>query len=116
MEVRVVIGHLAADPDELRDAGDTKVINFRVAVNTYKHTEWTRCVAWGQDAEFVSEYLRKGQPVAVRGITKTREWTDKDGNKRYSTELNAERFGVRSMGTKQAEGPAGAGPSNDDPF
>lgn len=94
METRQIVGNLAADPDELRETKEgRKVIDFRVAVKTGKHTEFTRVIAWEKQAEFVAEYLRKGDLVSVRGITKTRSWEDKDGVKRYVTELHADGFG-----------------------
>src|SRR5205085_2766227 len=75
-----------------------EVTQFHVAVNrNYKdqqgerqeETEWFRVVAWGQQAEFAAEYLRKGAKVFVEGRIQTRQWEGQDGQKRYTTELVA---------------------------
>ena len=57
-----------------------------------ERTEWHRVVVWGKQAEIAGEYLRKGRQVYVEGSLQTREWTDRDGNKRYTTEVKAQRF------------------------
>src|SRR5205085_9989265 len=75
-----------------------EVTQFHVAVNrNYKdqqgerqeETEWFRVVAWGQQAEFAAEYLRKGAKVYVEGRIQARQWEGQDGQKRYTTELVA---------------------------
>jgi single-strand DNA-binding protein len=74
------------------------VTQFTVACNrNYKdaqgerqeETEWFRVVAWGQQAEFAAEYLRKGHKVFIEGRLQTRQWEGQDGQKRYTTELVA---------------------------
>ena len=91
-----LIGRLGADP-EVRDLSDgTTVANFSVATNQPKKEgdkwvdgppDWTRCNIFGKLAEVAGEYLHKGSNVYVRGPLKTRSWNDKDGNKRYTTEV-----------------------------
>ena len=54
-----------------------------------ERTEWHRIVVWGKQAEILNEYLRKGRSVYVEGSLQTREWTDTEGNKRYTTEVRA---------------------------
>lgn len=54
-------------------------------------TEWHRVVLWGKAAESLSEYLTKGKQVYVEGRLQTRQWDDKDGNKRYTTEIRCDR-------------------------
>jgi single-strand DNA-binding protein len=54
-----------------------------------EETEWFRVVAWGQQAEFAAEYLRKGNKVYIEGRIQTRQWEGQDGQKRYTTELVA---------------------------
>ena len=49
-------------------------------------------MVWGKQAEIAGEYLRKGRPVFVEGSLQTREWTDREGNKRYTTEVRAQRL------------------------
>jgi single stranded DNA-binding protein len=54
-------------------------------------TEWHRVVLWGKPAESLQEYLTKGKQIYVEGRLQTRQWDDKDGNKRYTTEIKADR-------------------------
>jgi single-strand DNA-binding protein len=89
----ILQGRLTAEP-EIKNAGETKVCNFTVANSkTYKDKEkkvFLRCVAWGNTAEFIGKYFKKGQEIAVKGSLETREWKDNDGNNRSSTELYIE--------------------------
>ena len=57
-----------------------------------ERTEWHRIVAWGRLAEICNEYLRKGRQVYIEGRIQTRSWQDKDGNKRYTTEIVAQNM------------------------
>ncbi|MFN3597515.1 MAG: single-stranded DNA-binding protein [Rubricoccaceae bacterium] len=92
----ILIGNLGADP-ELRYTGTgTAVCNMRVATTeTYKdrdgnlveNTEWHNVVAWSRLAEICGEYLKKGSQVYFEGQLQTRQWEDKDGNTRYTTEI-----------------------------
>ena len=68
-----------------------------------ERTEWHRVVVWGKQAEIAGEYLRKGRPVFVEGSMQTREWTDRDGNKRYTTEVKAQRF--QMLGGRRDDAP-----------
>ena len=61
-------------------------------------TEWHRVVLWGKTAESLSEYLTKGKQVYVEGKLQTRQWDDKDGNKRYTTEIRGDRVVLLSGG------------------
>ena len=81
--------------------GGTAVANFTMATTERwndpsgerkEKTEWHRVVVWGKQAEIAGEYLRKGRQVYVEGSLQTRDWTDRDGNKRYTTEVRAQRF------------------------
>ena len=93
-----IIGNLGRDP-ELRFTQDgTPVANFTVAVNETwqsrdgeprEHTEWFRVVAWRRLAEIANEYLRRGRQVFIEGRLRTREWQDREGNNRTTTELDA---------------------------
>ena len=94
----LIIGNLGRDPEMRYTPSGQAVTQFTVAVNrNYKdsqgerqeETEWFRVVAWGQQAEFAAEYLRKGQKVFVEGRIQTRQWEGQDGQKRYTTELVA---------------------------
>jgi len=94
----MIIGNLGRDPEMRYTPSGQAVTQFTVAVNrNYKdsqgerqeETEWFRVVAWGQQAEFAAEYLRKGAKVFVQGRIQTRQWEGQDGQKRYTTELVA---------------------------
>ena len=67
--------------------------NYKDAAGEWQEeTEWFRVVAWGPTGERAAEYLRKGNKVYVEGRIQTRQWEDKDGQKRYTTELVADRI------------------------
>ena len=94
----MIIGNLGRDPEMRYTPSGQAVTQFTVAVNrNYKdgqgewqeETEWFRVVAWGPLAERTAEYLRKGRKVYVEGRLQTRQWEDRDGQKRYTTELIA---------------------------
>ena len=94
----MIIGNLGRDPEMRYTPSGQAVTQFTVAVNrNYKdaqgerqeETEWFRVVAWGQQAEFSAEYLRKGAKVYIEGRIQTRQWEGQDGQKRYTTELVA---------------------------
>ena len=101
----LVVGNLTKDPELRYTAGGTAVCNFTVAVNTKrkKDDEWiddvfyADCVAWGKQAESVSQYCDKGKQVLVSGSLKTRSW-ESDGIKRYKTEIVANV--VQFLGSK----------------
>jgi len=93
----MIIGNLGRDPEMRYTPNGQAVTQFTVAVNrSYRvgeewkeETEWFRVVAWAQLAERTAEHLRKGHKVYVEGRLQTRSWEDKDGQKRYTTELVA---------------------------
>jgi single-strand DNA-binding protein len=94
----MIIGNLGRDPEMRYTPSGQAVTQFTVAVNRYykdqqgerqEETEWFRVVAWGQQAEFAAEYLRKGNKVYIEGRIQTRQWEGQDGQKRYTTELVA---------------------------
>jgi single-strand DNA-binding protein len=74
-------------------------------------TEWHRVVLWGKTAESLNEYLTKGKQIYVEGRLQTRQWDDKDGNKRYTTEIRGDRvvlLGGGGGGGGQRQGARGA--------
>jgi single-strand DNA-binding protein len=94
----MIIGNLGRDPEMRYTPNGQAVTQFTVAVNrNYRdsnnewkeETEWFRVVAWGPLAERTAEHLRKGRKVYAEGRLQTRQWEDKDGQKRYTTELIA---------------------------
>jgi single-strand DNA-binding protein len=74
-----------------------------------KRTEWHKIVAWGKLAEIVQQYLKKGSLVYIEGRIETREWQDKEGQKRYSTEIIANE--MKMLGSKSDGGGSGGGGS-----
>lgn len=110
----ILIGNLGAPPEVRFTPGGQAVANFRIATNEswtdkngqkQERTEWHRIVVWGKLAELCGEYLAKGRQCYVEGRLQTREWTDKEGKKNYTTEVVAQS--VVFLGGR-AEG-AGAG-------
>lgn len=97
----ILLGNLGRDPEVRFTQGGTPVANFTMATTDRwsdpsgekkEKTEWHRIVVWGKQAEIAGEYLKKGRPVFVEGSLQTREWTDREGNKRYTTEARAQRL------------------------
>ena len=91
-----LIGNLGANPEVINLESGKKIAKFSVATNeTYKNaqgdkvqeTQWHNVVAWGKTAEIVEKYLTKGNEVAVEGKLVNRSFDDKEGNKRYVTEV-----------------------------
>jgi single-strand DNA-binding protein len=91
-----LIGNLGNDPEIITLDGGKKLAKFSIATNdTYKNqkgervtdTQWHNVVAWGKTADIVESYVTKGKEIAVEGKLTTRSWDDKDGNKRYTTEI-----------------------------
>ncbi len=91
-----LMGRLVRDPELRRTGSGVAVASFTVAVdrdfgkneNGEKKTDFIDCVAWRQTGEFISKYFQKGRMIVVDGRLELRDWTDKDGNKRRSAEVN----------------------------
>jgi single-strand DNA-binding protein len=92
----ILVGNLGKDPEVRTLENGTKVANFTLATSeTYKNrdgqkvttTEWHNIVLWRGLAEISERFLKKGNQVYIEGKIKTRTWDDKDGNKRYTTEI-----------------------------
>lgn len=77
----VDVGNLTADPDELRQVGDSQVVRFRVAFNSRRgkkeETVYMDCEAWGGLAQTISTYCKKGQKIHLTGLIRQDEWVDK---------------------------------------
>jgi single-strand DNA-binding protein len=93
----ILIGRLGADPEVRYTANGMAVANFNLATNEVfvdkdgnrqERTDWHRIVAWGKLGERCGEYLSKGKQVYIEGSLRTRSWEDKNGNKRWITEVN----------------------------
>ena len=92
----ILIGNLGKDPEVRYLEGGIAVANFPVATtetfrdkmgNKQEQTEWHQIVLWRKLAEVAEKYLRKGQQVYIEGKIRSRNWEDKEGNKRYTTEI-----------------------------
>ena len=140
----ILIGNLGRDPELRYTQNGQPVTNFSLATSEQwtdknsgekvERTEWHRIVVWGRSAEHCSQYLAKGRTVYIEGRLQTREWEDKEGQKRSTTEINAQTVqflgGPRGQsqpdaGSPQSTGqpsPAGEGsagppvPGDDVPF
>lgn len=90
------IGHVGRDPETRYTAAGDAVTNFSLGVGwktkDKEGTEWVRCTAFGKVAEIAGEYLRKGKQCYVAGRMSTRKWTDKDGQDKWTTEINVDRL------------------------
>ena len=137
----ILIGHLGRDPELRYTPSGTPVAKFSMATTERwtdpqsgerkEHTEWHRIVVWSKQAEIAAEHLRKGKPVYIEGGLRTRAWTDREGNKRSTTEIRAQRmqflFRLHEQGPREdapksdpgeppVEEPVGAGVDDDVPF
>jgi len=93
------IGNLGGDPESRFTQSGKQVVNFTVACEygygDNKKTEWVRCYAWAKLAEIIEQYCHKGSKVFFKGEMITRSW-EKDGVKRYSTEINVQTLKMLS--------------------
>ena len=123
----ILIGNLGKDPEVRFTPGGQAVANFNIATSEswtdknsgqkQERTEWHRIVVWGKLAELCGEYLKKGRQCYVEGRLQTREWTDKEGQKKYTTEIvaNTVQFlgggggGGGGGGSRGGEGGGGGG-------
>jgi len=103
----ILVGRLGRDPETRFTGGGQAVANFSVATDeTYKdkngerqkRTEWHKIVVWGKQAEIAQQYLKKGSLIFIEGRIQSREWQDKEGQKRTSFEIVASNF--RMLGGK----------------
>ncbi len=116
----ILVGNLGRDPEIRYTASGMAVANFSIATTDRwkdkssgemkERTEWHKIVAWGKLGEICGEYLSKGRQVYIEGRIQTREWQDKDGNKRYTTEIVANE--MKMLGSKDSgSGQSAAGPA-----
>jgi len=113
----ILVGNLGRDPELRYTQGGQAVANFTLATTDrftskdggerQERTEWHRIVAWGRTAELCAQYLSKGRSVYVEGRLQTREWEDKEGQKRRTTEIVATT--VQFLGGRGEGGPPSAG-------
>jgi len=115
----ILIGRLGADPEVRYTQEGMMVTNLRIATNEYRkdksgervdRTEWHRVVAFGKLAEICGNYLSKGRLVFIEGSLRTRQWEDKEGGKRSTTEIMANNMQMlESKGGGREETGAGGG-------
>lgn len=107
----ILVGNLGADPDFKEANGHNALCKFSVATSRRyttrdgeqkEHTEWHKVAVWGKHAENCNKYLSKGSKVYVEGRMETREYNNKDGEKRYWHEINA--FVVTFLDSKPRPG------------
>jgi single-strand DNA-binding protein len=109
----ILVGYLGADPDMRYTPSGQGVCELRVATSEswndkngqrQERTEWHRIVVWGKRAEVCSKYLAKGRQVYIEGRIQTRSYDDKDGNKRYITEIIAADVQFLGGGSRDGAG------------
>ena len=104
----ILVGRLGADPELKNTPSGASVCNFSIATTEswndkngggrQEKTEWHRVVAWNKLADLCGQYLAKGRQVYLEGRIQTRSWDDKEGNKRYTTEIMAQT--IQFLGSK----------------
>jgi len=110
----ILVGNLGRDPEVRYTPNGVAIANFSIATSEewkdkdtgekQERTEWHRIVAWRRLGEICGEYLHKGSQVYIEGRLQTREWEDRDGNKRYTTEIVAQS--MQMLGRPGKEGRA----------
>src|SRR5262245_53711116 len=112
----ILVGRLGRDPETRYTSSGQAVANFSLATDEsykdrngerQKRTEWHKIVVWGKQAEIAQQYLKKGSLVFIEGRIQSREWQDKEGQKRTSFEIVANNF--RMLGGRGDGGPGGGG-------
>jgi len=113
----ILIGNLGRDPELRYTQSGQPVANFSIATTEswndrnsgerVERTEWHRIVVFGRTAELCAKYLSKGRTAYIEGRLQTREWEDREGNKRRTTEVNAQT--VQFLGGPRSEGRSGGG-------
>jgi len=129
----ILVGNLGRDAELRYTPGGAAVATLNLATTEVwndksgqkqEKTEWHRIVLWGKQAESLQEYLTKGKQIYVEGRLQTRQWDDKDGNKKYTTEIKADRItllgggggggGARSGGMDRGADRGGSHPGGGD--
>ena len=114
----ILVGNLGRDAELRYTPGGAAVATINMATTEIwndkagqrqEKTEWHRVVLWGKSAESLAEYLTKGKQIYVEGRLQTRQWDDKDGNKRYTTEIRGDRIVLLGGGGGGARGSYGGG-------
>ena len=109
----ILVGRLGRDPELRHTPSGTAVANFSLATDerwtsngeTQSRTEWHNIVVWSKLAEICNQYLTKGRLIFIEGRLQTRDWEDKDGNKRRTTEIVASD--MKMLGGRREDAPVG---------
>jgi single-strand DNA-binding protein len=118
----ILIGNLGADPELRYTPSGAAVANFNMATTekwkdkdgqAQERTEWHRVILWNRQAEVAKEYLRKGSSVYIEGRIQNRSYDDKEGVKRYVTEIIGQR--MQFLGGRATGGQSDSGPSEPPP-
>ena len=103
----ILVGNLGRDAELRYTPGGAAVATLNMATTEtwndkegqrQEKTEWHRVILWGKQAETLNQYLQKGKQIYVEGRLQTRQWDDKDGNKRYTTEIRGDRIVLLGSG------------------
>ncbi len=109
----LLIGRLGQDPEKRITPSGHTVVNISLATTEYfkdqggnkqERTEWHRVVLWNRLAEIVEQYCQKGSQIYVEGSLQTREWQDKDGNRRFSTDITARSIQLLDSKAQSGQG------------
>jgi single-strand DNA-binding protein len=118
----ILVGNLGRDAELRYTPGGAAVATLNMATTEVwndksgqrqEKTEWHRVVLWGKQAESLTEYLTKGKQIYVEGRLQTRQWDDKDGNKRYTTEIRGDRVVLLGGGGGRGQMSRGASMGED---
>jgi single-strand DNA-binding protein len=118
----MLIGNLGKDPEVRFTPTGRAVARFSLATSEVwndaegqrqERTEWHNIVVWGKQAETCGQYLAKGRQVYIEGSIRSRQYDDKDGNRRYITEVNAQRVQFLGGGGGRGAEARGGGASED---
>jgi single-strand DNA-binding protein len=132
----ILVGNLGRDAEKRYTPGGAAVATINMATTEVwndkagqkqEKTEWHRVVLWGKQAESLTDYLTKGKQIYVEGRLQTRQWDDKDGIKRYTTEIRADKIVLLGGGARGASAdrggdmmgghqPAGSAPESSEPL
>jgi single-strand DNA-binding protein len=113
----ILLGHVGKDPELRHLDNDRSVARFPLATSeTYKNksgekitnTEWHNVIAWRGLAELAGKYIKKGSLIYIEGKIRSRSWDDKDGNKRYTTEIEADTIQLVGRRPEDAGGQGSA--------
>src|SRR5580693_414364 len=119
----ILVGNLGRDAELRYTPGGAAVATLNMATTEVwndkggqrqEKTEWHRVVLWGKPAESLTEYLTKGKQIYVEGRLQTRQWDDKDGNKRYTTEIRGDKIVLLGGGSGRGGGGGAARPVGDE--